>query len=234
MQSTTRGAVVSALVATVLVPVGCASDVERKELPIESDFSDACDWNQDDDEDIFLGCEEGAYHARFKRTDKRIQHVIPRRLDTPAESMRVESDLTLAKYEGGGDDFELQAIGCLSSGFREPVQGYLFGVSTEVHGIAILKVDETDESLKNSFYFRALVDEESRAVAGARERMRIEGECRPEGDAVLLTMSIDGQEVADARDPAGFAPYDAAALVVLSTKSGTEMVYDNVRIKEAG
>jgi hypothetical protein len=233
VQCRTRAAEFLALVAALLLLVGCASDVQREELPKEIDFSEGCDWTEDDDEHIFLGCEEGAYHARFKRTDERIHHIVPLRLETAADSMRFESDLTVAEYDGSSDDFELEAIGCVSSEFGEPLQGYLFGIAPEIHGIAIIKVDETDESVAEQFYFRALVDEESEAVGGIGETMRITGECRPVGNTVELTMSVDGEQVADTRDPDGFAPYDAAAFVVLSTKAGTEMVYDNVRI-EAG
>jgi len=233
-----RRGFVSALLTGVLVVLlgACADEVARGDLPISDDFSGDCDgWSEDNDEHIALGCEDGAYRAVFKRTDERPHHMIPRRTEEPSRSVSVEADATLQPFTGAtGESFEAHGVGCWSSPADELAQGYLFLVSPSEQAFAIIRHDETDERLRNQFYFRALIDEESDAVAAVGETNRLRGECRASDDGVELTMYLDGQQVGTATDPDGFRAFEAFGFVVISTKAGTEIGFDNFEADELG
>ena len=217
-------------------PGPCAEQVARSDLPITDDFSGDCDgWSEDNDEHIALGCEDGVYRAVFKRTDERLHHLIPRRTEEPSSSVSVEADATLQAFPGGlGESFEVHGAGCWASGFDAPAQGYLFLVSPSANALAIVRHDETDERLRNQFYFRAFVDEESDAVAAVGETNRLRGECRATDDGVELTMYLDGEQVGTATDPDGFHDFEAFGFVVISTRVGTDIRFDNFEAAELG
>jgi hypothetical protein len=225
---------VALIVVAVAIGSACGGEVKRSDLPISDDFSGDCEWSQDNDEHISLGCEDGAYRAQFKRADERIHHWIPRRIQESAESVSVEADVTLASFPGGSsDDFQGHGVGCWASPVGEPLQGYSFIVAPGVRSIAVLRHDETDESLREQFYIRALVDEQSGAVAPIGETGRIRGECEATGDGgVDLTMYLDGEQVAKATDRPGFRPFEAFGFIVISTKVGTDIRFDNFEADE--
>jgi hypothetical protein len=220
----------TALIAGLALLNACSGQtVARSDLPISDDFSGSCDgWSDDNDQHITLGCEEGTYNALFKRTDERIHHFVPRRIEEPAAFVSVESDATLHALPGAADEaFEAHGVGCWSSGFGAPTQGYSFLVSPSAGAIAIVRHDETDESLREQFYFRALLDEESEAVAPIGETNRVEGRCQAGDDGTELTMYLDGKLVGQRRDPNGFGPFEAFGYVVMSTQVGTDIRFDN-------
>jgi hypothetical protein len=235
---TRRRALAPALLAGCLVVLvgACAEEVARGDLPISDDFSGDCDgWSADNDEHIALGCEDGAYKAVFKRADERPHHMIPRRTEEPSSSVGVEADATLQAFTGDtGESFEGHGVGCWSSPADELAQGYLFVVSPSVQAFAIIRHDETDESLRNQFYFRPLIEEESEAVAAIGETGRLRGECRATDDGVELTMYLDGQQVGTVTDPRGFRDFEAFGFVVISTEAGTEIGFDNFEAEELG
>jgi hypothetical protein len=229
---------VLALVAAGLVVIAsaCASEVARSDLPISDDFSGDCEgWSQDNDEHISLGCEDGVYKALFKRTDERLHHFIPRRIEEPSDFVSVEADATLHAFPGGSsEDFQAHGVGCWSSEFGAPTQGYSFLVAPAANAIAIVKHDEADASLREQFYLRPLLDEESDAVASVGETNRIRGKCQATDDGVELTMYLDGKLVGQARDPNGFRQFEAFGFVVISTKTGTDIRFDNFEADEIG
>ena len=231
-----RRTLVPVLLAGCLVALlgACAGEVARSDLPISDDFSGDCHgWSEDNDKHIALGCEDGAYKAVFKRADERPHHMIPRRTEEPASSVSVEADATLQAFTGDTDEsFEGHGVGCWSSPADEPAQGYLFLVSPSAQAFAIVRHDETDERLRNQFYFRALIDEESEAVAAIGETNRLRGECRETDDGVELTMYLDGEQVGTATDPDGFRDFGAFGFVVISTRVGTDIRFDNFEADE--
>lgn len=217
------------LVALALVGA-CGGEVARSDLPITDDFSGSCRWSEDNDEHISLDCQEGTYRALFKRTDERVHHVVPRRIAQSVASATVEADVTLRAFPGGSsEDFQAHGVTCLASPEGAPIQGYSFLVAPSVRGIAIVKHDETDASLEEQFYLRALVDEQSGAVPSVGETTRIRGDCRADGEGVELTMYLDGKEVARAHDPSGFAQFEGLGFVVMSTRVGTEIRFDDFK-----
>lgn len=129
------------------------------------------------------------------------------------------------------------SLGCLISAFGEPFRGYIFVIGTDgtgERGLAIVKVDETDESLRQEGYFEFLTDEQSEAVAGVGGQNHLRGECRTTGEGVELTMFLDGKQVGSASDPNGFHPFDGFAFLVVATKAGTDVRYDNFIAEEVG
>ena len=224
---------IAALLGGLTLLAACGGDVARSDLPLEDDFSGGCSWSEDNDENISLGCEDGEYRVRYKRTDERINHVIPKRIEQPVDSAAVEADATLAAFpDGSAADGQFHGVFCIASAFDEPSQGYMFVVSPIQKAIAILKVDETDQSLREQYYMMALVDEESDAVAGVGGTNRIRGECISTGDGVDLTMSLDGKKVAEAHDSKDFGAYDGFGLFTLSTRPRADIRFDDFRVEE--
>lgn len=221
----------------MLVVVGCASEAEREELPLEDDFSGDCSWSEENDEDVSLGCEDDQYRVLFKSTE-RPRHIITRRIGDPIDSGAVEADVTLNALPGAGaDDFALSGLGCVASPPDDPTRAYAFSVlstGSEEHAFAIIKVDETDESLRQDRFQEILVLEPSDAVAGVGAKSHIRGECRATGQGVELAMSLDGKQVGTASDPNGFHPFDGFAFLVAASKAGTDIRYDNFRGDEVG
>ena len=79
-----------------------------------------------------------------------------------------------------------------------------------------------------------LLDEESDAVAAVGETNRIQGKCQATDDGVELTMYLDGKLVGQVRDPNGFRQFEAFGFVVISTKTGTDIRFDNFEAAEIG
>lgn len=230
-----RFGLVGTLVAGLSVLCACASEPERRALPISDDFSGECDWVEDDDEHISLGCDDGGYRALFKRTDERLHHVIFKRIEDPSHFVSVEADATLRVFpQGSSVDFQAHGVGCFASPAGERAQGYLFLVAPGVRSVALVRIDEEDESLREQFYFRALVDEESEHVAAVGGTNRIRGKCQAADDGVEVTMYVDGKVVGQVRDPKGFRPFEAFGLIVISSKGGTDVLFDNFKAEEIG
>ena len=161
--------------------------------------------------------------------------MIPKRVEEPVASVAVEADAALAAFPGGSsEELQLHGVGCFASGVGEPSQGYLFLVGPTVGGVAVVRQDETDETLEDSLFLSALVDEESPAVVPAGETTRIRAECEETGDGVELTMYLDGEEVARARDPEGFGPFEAFGFVTFSSRTDTDIRFDNFHAEELG
>ena len=93
--------------------------------------------------------------------------------------------------------------------------------------IAVVKIDETDESVREQYYLRALLDEESEAVAAVGGTNRIRGDCETTDDGVDLTMYLDGEQVGNVSDHAGFRPFKALGFFVLSSEVGTDVRFDH-------
>lgn len=221
----------------MLVVVGCASEAQREELPIEDDFAGDCNWSEDNDEDVSLGCENGQYRVLFKSTERTAKHIITRRLENPIDSGAVEAEVTLSALPAGADDFAFSGLGCVASPPDDPIRGYVFFVGSggsEERGFAIVKVDETDESLSQESFLEYLADERSDAVAGMGAKNHIRGECRATEQGVELAMFLDGKQVGTASDSNGFHPFDGFAFLVLASKAGTDVRYDNFRGEEIG
>lgn len=220
-----------------LLAVGCASRVGRSSLPIQDDFADDCKgWSHDEDENVFLGCKDGEYRVLFKSTEQQGKHFIPLRSEEDVGSASVEADATLRAFPGASDNgVEFHGVGCWVSPPNEPAQGYVFFVNPGNQAFAIVKMDETNESLAKQGYFTFLVEEDSEAVAGLGETNHIRGECRTtEDDRIALTMYLDGQQVGAASEVHGFSGFEAFGFMVFSTKAGTDLRYDNFRAARLG
>jgi hypothetical protein len=231
----TSPSAVAALCGLVVLLVGCASKVQREQLPIKDDFSGECNWSEDNDEDVFLGCEDGEYRVLVKSTERTAKHIVFRRLEEAIDSAAVESDATLHAFPAGADRFEFEGLGCVASPPDAPTRGYLFVVGLaglEERGFAIVRIDETDESLREQGFFRNLVDEQSDLVAGIGEKNHIRGECRATEKGVELAMYLDGKQVGRATDPNGFRPLEGFAFFVFTSKAGTDVRYDNFSAEE--
>ena len=72
------------------------------------------------------------------------------------------------------------------------------------------------------------------AVAEVGKTNRLRGECRATDDGVELAMYIDGQQVGTATDPEGFRDFGAFGFVVISTRVGTDIRFDNFEADELG
>jgi hypothetical protein len=224
-----------ALSASVaLSVVACASSVPRDDLPIEDDFSGDCKWSEDESEAISLGCENGEYRLLFKNTQREDHHYIPRRSETAVDSVSMETDATLRTFGGGRDDFEFHGIGCWASKPDKPARGFVFVLEPAVHGFAIVENDETNQSLKKSDYFRALVDKASAAVPAVGAKAHLRADCRATATGVELKMFVNGTQLGTATDSNRFGPFEAFGFLALSTKTGTDIRYDNFSAKELG
>jgi hypothetical protein len=140
-------------VALVVTTAGCStSEVGRSDLPIESDFSDCDEWSTDEDDNVSLSCDSGQYRVLYKDTTKQISHIIPRRSHDPVEGVGVQADVAFNTVPGTNNQrFVAAGVGCWVSGVNEPLRGYYFALSPD-RAIAILKVDETDMTLKKQFF----------------------------------------------------------------------------------
>jgi len=127
-------------------------------------------------------------------------------------------------------------VGCIASGANERGRGYVFFVAAigEVTGYALVRLDETDKSLREDEYFKYLADAASDVVADPGESNHIRGECRATEDGVNLAMFVTGKQVATASDPNGFHPFDGLAFEVLAPESQTDIRYDNFRAENIG
>jgi hypothetical protein len=224
-------AIAAALCWLTLALCGCADDVERDALPIEDDFSGACAWVVDEDEDVSLGCKDDQYRVLFKSTERTAKHIVTERLDDPVDSVAVEADVTVQALSGGGsDDFALSGLVCVVSAPAEPSRGYAFFLGADGsgdRGLAIVKVDEADESLEEDGYFEYLLDERSEEVGEVGAATHVRGECRTTDQGVELAMFLNGEQVGTANDPDGLHPFDGLAFLVISPKAGTDVRYDN-------
>ncbi len=238
------------LAAVVLLLSGCGDDGartvpdageraepdagERAGLPIADDFSGECLWSENDDEEIKLACEGGEYRVLYGRVDERIQHVMRRPVEEPVRSVSVETDVTLTDFPGDPvEDFQAHGVGCWASPVGATAQqGILFVVAPGVSTFAVVLQDETIEKT-----LRFLIEEESDAVAPAGQTTRIRGECQATDDGVDVSMSLDGKEVATARVPgqsAARARFQAFGFVSFSTRTDTDIRFDNFRAEELG
>jgi hypothetical protein len=69
-------------------------------------------------------------------------------------------------------------------------------------------------------------------AVGAKAHIR--GDCRTTATGGELQMFVNGMLVGTATDSARFGPFEAFGFVALSTKSGTDIRYDNFSAKELG
>ena len=60
-----------------------------------------------------------------------------------------------------------------------------------------------------------------------RRQNRIRGDCETTDDGVDLTMYLDGEQVGNVSDHAGFRPFKALGFFVLSSEVGTDVRFDN-------
>ena len=232
IRSPTRLIAVAALCSGfALLTVGCEGEVRRSGLPIQDDFSGDCDWSDDEDENVSLGCTGGEYRVLFKSTEKMIEHLIPRRSEEAVNAVSVEADATLRAFpDASENDYEFHGVGCWVSPARAPGQGYLFLVNPEKEALAIIKMDETAPAEQG--FLKVLLDEESEAVPSIGEKIRVRGECRATEDRVNLTMFLEGEQVGSATDAPGFRGFAAFGFLVLATQPGTDIRYDNFTAEE--
>jgi len=220
----------------VLAVIGCGGEGQKAELPIEDDFSGDCQWSQDKDEDVSLGCEDGQYRVLFKSTERTGKHRIGLYLDESVDSEAIEADVTLRALPGAGaDDSAFYGLACMVSPRAAPSRGYVFfvgSIGSGERGFAIVKIDETDESLRREGFYQYLADEQSDAVAGTGETNHLRGECRSTEQGVELAMYLNGKQVGRASDPNGFHPFDGFALLVQASGAGTDVRYDNFKVEE--
>jgi hypothetical protein len=140
-------------------------------------------------------------------------------LDTPARSVEIETDVLVRPFPEPqpSEAFEFHGIACWSS--VEPGRGYVFLIDPSASAFGIAKMNEQGLSF--------LIDSTDEVIDGIDETNRIGAVCRPTKGGVDLTMSVDGQDVWATVDPNGYAPFEAVGLFARSTKSGTDIRWDN-------
>jgi hypothetical protein len=228
------GLVVAIPVSVVLLFAGCAGEAQREELPIQNDMSGDCGWPEATDQDLSLSCEDGHYRVFLGSVERTSKHIVEKHFKSPVESVAVEVDSILRRLPNAGG--VLAGVGCVASGPEEPIQGYVFflGAEGERSGFAIVKVDETDDTLEQQGFLEVLTEGTSDAVEGVLGNNHVRGECRVTDSGVDLLVLLDGDQLARATDQDGFAPYDGAGLLVQATSAGTEIWFDNFRAEEIG
>jgi hypothetical protein len=218
-------------------PGGGKTQLAAERLPIRDDFEGECTWPRDDDENAKLACEDGHYTVRFKSVENSIAHSVTRRTQTGYTSVSVRAKSTLL-LRPQRDGFAFQGIACWTSARGEPAYGYAFLVGTlgdGTQGYLIAKHDESDERLRSRLYLNPLVEEESDSRSSLGSAVEIRGECQKEGDRVRLALFVDGARVASAEDTRGASAirgFGAYGLLVLASRAGTEIRFDDFLAEE--
>jgi len=198
---------------------GCAEEVVTDELPIHDDFSGDCEWAEEEQDGISIACADDEYRILLDGTKRSESQAFYRVLEESSPSVSIEADAVVRAFPEPqpSESFEFHGIACWSS--VDPGGGYLFLIDPSAGAFGIAKMNESDLTF--------LVDRTSDAVDGIGETNRIEADCRPTRGGVDLTMSVNGEQVWATVDPRGFEPFEAVGLFARSTKSGTDLRYDN-------
>jgi hypothetical protein len=214
----------SALVAfssgLALAALGCTVEgvPVTDELPIRDNFSGECEWAEGEDDDVSYGCRDGEYRILFDGSEGNDNQFFSRQLEEAVSAVAVEADVVVRAFPESqqGDAFEYHGIGCWAS--SEADQGYLFLIDPSTSEFGIAKQDGGNLSF---------LVVRSDGVAGIGETNRIRGKCQRTEGGVDLTMFVNGEQVWAEVDPHGFQPFKEVGFLVRSTKSGTDLRYDN-------
>lgn len=219
MRASRLSGLAACLSGFALVAVGCAEEVVTDELPIHDEFSGDCEWAEEEQDSLSIACRDGEYRILLDGSKVNQSQAFYRVLDAPARSVNVEADVLVRAFPEPqqSEAYEFHGIACWAS--VDPGRGYLFLIDPSASEFGIAKMDEGGLSF--------LIDRTSDAVDGIGETNRIGADCRPTQGGVDLTMSVNGEQVWATVDPNGFEPFEAVGLYADSTKSGTDLRYDN-------
>jgi len=226
-----RCALYGLLLAAVFL-AGCDLEGERSVLPYEDDFSGSCDdWGLRDDEEARLGCTGGQYRILFRDTSKTMNRIIVRDMDEPVQSIGLEAEAGIYASPRTSPD-DLVAFGLVCSTRSDPgdEQGYFLWVAPDLR---IFAIDKGDANGPKSTYTR-LEDGQlpSSAIDGTDESIHLRAECRQEGDQAVLTMWVNGEQVAVVKDPHGYHGYISFGFFATSPKRGADFRFDSFAAEE--
>ena len=193
---------------------GCASsdDGQRFRLPLDDDFSDSrTGWPIVDDSAARTEIGDGQYSILVKRP--RYRQNVRYFFEPDADAVRVEVD---AKAPAAPAGF---GVTCWLSGS----DAYALGVDPDGSYTIVKIVDEADaEEL-------AHVD----AALDLGRTHRIRGDCVARGGgSPVLTLSVDGKMVAEARDSRAFGPFRGVGLFAATRGAPATAVFDDFSARE--
>jgi len=224
------------MLALALPVSGCGtsslgSSVVTGDLPIDDDFSGDCHWAQDDSGGAEVGCVDGAYRITVHDPSANYHQTVPTRFG-PVDNLIVETDVTLTALPTlGKRDYAYYGVNCTVTGAGQPARGYVFVVQPADGRAGVLRYDETDHTIKDSFYLKNLLAARPDPdLVGSRRTVHVRAECDSSGAGTTLTLQIDGVEKVRVGDEHGFGPFRSAGLDMFTTLAGTTVEYDNVHI----
>ena len=193
----------------------------RRLMPAQATFTDdfegSCrQWSTDRDERVALSCSDGAYHILVRNPD-RPQH--SRLFDDARARLSVEADVVLVEPRKLA--FEAHGVSCWGS----PTLGYVFAVAPDA-SYAIVKQDVAagkQQILK--------LGDTNRALAGISARNRIRGDCEAVAGGARLTLFVNGDRIATARDNAAPRSFIGFGLFVTTSERGTDVRFDNLLVR---
>jgi hypothetical protein len=227
------------MLALALPVSGCGtsslgSSVVTGDLPIDDDFSGDCHWAQDDSGGAEVGCVDGAYRITVHDPSANYHQTVPTRFG-PVDDLIVETDVTLTALPTlGKRDYAYYGVNCTVTGAGQPARGYVFVVQPADGRAGVLRYDETDQTIKDSFYLKNLLAARPDPdLVGSRRTVHVRAECDSSGAGTTLTLQIDGVEKVRVGDENGSGPFRSAGLDMFTTLAGTTVEYDNVHISSA-
>jgi Domain of unknown function (DUF4328) len=199
--------------ATEVVPAAQPETTTSTSLySFTDDFSDpATGWVVQENEDVSYAYENGEY--RIAVTSPQMNWFSLLRLPTALDSMELEADVRLARP---AQDEAAVGLGC----FVTDLYGYFATISPD--GYWLLGIDPEDtEQL-------ALLDEGYAvgAVGSLTAPTRMALRCES-GPPAIVTLSVDGGIVAEARHDAGLGTFSVAALLAASGSGSATAHFDD-------
>jgi hypothetical protein len=193
---------------------GCAGsdNGERFTLPLEDDFSgSSTGWPIVDDEVARTELDDGRYSVQVKRPSYRQN--IRYFFEPDADGVRVELTAAAPAAPAG------YGVTCWTSG----TTAYALGLDPSGdYSIAKVVEDEEDQVL-------AQVD----ADLDLEQAHQIRGDCVARGGGrPVLTLTVDGQAVAEARDTRAFATFRGVGLFAATGSAPAEVTFDEFSARE--
>jgi len=187
--------------------------------PVHSeDFSAGCgSWPSRGSSKVRFLCGDGDYGIVVLEPRIPMHSVIP--TEQPYGELSVETDVALVAPETAVN--ALFGVSCWPSDRR----GYVFVLGLAGQ-FAIARLDRaSDRSVSLA------QGETPRAIPGVGLRNRIRGECSAGPDATHLTLYVNGDRVAAARDENRTKSFEAVGLYVVTAEPGTDVRFDNVLVR---
>jgi hypothetical protein len=213
------GAFAALVAASGLALAACSdSELDGSPLPLKEDFSGHCEWPEEETARSIIGCFGGTYRIIVK---DRYAQLSLYGLGTRTDALHFEADgrvlrgprppFATSKYLGYG-------VGCWADAER----GYILSVSPD-GSYAIFR----DEPNTDRFALLA----EGTGPRQESRTSRIQADCVSRDGVTSLVLSVDGEELAVARDENGYDAFESVGFL-LDASEEAEVRFDEAAARE--